>query len=169
MLFNDNESEVDNAITGELLIGGAQLTTGYLNDAEKNKSAFLTIDAILYYHSGDLCRCDETGDYYFSGRNDSQVKINGYRVEISELEYHTRMIPGINESVVLVSENKKNNQLQLNLLYSSLSELAEDAINNFLSQRVPPYMLPSRIIHIDSIPYNLNGKIDKIKLKELLE
>jgi D-alanine--poly(phosphoribitol) ligase subunit 1 len=169
ILLNNSQTETGFNTTAELLIGGSQLTSGYLNDAERNKSAFVTLNSKVYYRSGDVCQCDENGDYFFIGRNDSQVKINGFRVEISELEYHSRLIPGILECVVLASENKKNNQLQLNLLYSSENQLTYEVITGFLSQRVPPYMLPSRILFVSNIPYNVNGKIDKIKLTELLE
>jgi len=169
VLYNDTQPETGENLTAELLIGGAQLTTGYLNDNLKNKTAFLTIGSKVFYRSGDLCRQDYEGDYFFTGRNDTQVKINGFRVEISELEFQSRQIPGIDESVVIVSETKRNNQLQLNLVYTAQKLVEEEVIMNFLTGRVPPYMLPAKIMFVWSIPYNLNGKIDKLKLTELLE
>jgi acyl-coenzyme A synthetase/AMP-(fatty) acid ligase len=109
---------------------------------------------------------DEEGDYFFSGRNDTQVKINGYRVEISELEYHAGFIPGIDETVVIVTTNDRNDQQVLTLIYTAKSEINKDEIVTFLSKKIPSYMLPGKIHFVRNIPYNLNGKIDKRALAE---
>lgn len=157
-----NETEMN----AELCISGSQLTTGYLDDPEKNKTAFFTFNENVYYRSGDLCRTDHAGDYFFSGRNDTQVKINGYRIEISELEYHAADFPGIDETVVIVTSNAKNDQQVLNLVYTARSELSKDDIIGFLSKKIPAYMLPTNIYFVQNIPYNLNGKIDKKALAD---
>jgi len=150
----------------ELCISGSQLTTGYLDDPEKNKTAFFTFNKKGYYRSGDLCRTDNEGDYFFSGRNDTQVKINGYRIEISELEYHAADFPGIDETVVIVTSNEKNDQQVLNLVYTANAELNKDNIIGFLSKKIPAYMLPTNIYFVQNIPYNLNGKTDKKALAD---
>lgn len=163
-LFDGNVQVNEPDINAELCICGSQLTTGYIDDPEKNKTAFFTFIENLYYRSGDLCRIDDSGDYFFSGRNDTQVKINGYRVEISELEFHAASFPGIDEAVVIVTSNEKNNQQILNLVYTSKDELYKDEIIEFLLKKIPDYMLPVNIYPVKSIPYNLNGKIDKSAL-----
>jgi len=157
--------EADERITGfytaaELCISGSQLTPGYLHDPEKNKNAFLNHDGKIFYRTGDVCLKDEEGDYFFAGRNDSQVKINGYRVEISELEFHAAKFPDIEECVALVSVTEKSDQ-QLNMVYTSRHSLDNDTIISYLSTKIPSYMLPANIYFISSIPHNLNGKIDK--------
>ena len=153
--------------SAELCISGSQLTTGYLDDPGKNKTSFFLFDKQIYYRSGDLCRLDHEGDYFFTGRNDSQVKINGYRVEISELEYHAAEFAGIDECVVIVSENEKKDQQLLNLVYTAKSETSKDEIRAFLSIKIPSYMLPANILFVGSIPHNLNGKIDKRALAKM--
>lgn len=150
----------------ELCISGSQLTSGYIDDPGKNETAFFAIEKQVFYRSGDLCRIDKDGDYFFSGRNDSQVKINGYRVEINELEFHARNFPGIDEAVVIVTSNNKNGQQVLNLVYTSKAELNKDEIVEFLSKKIPDYMLPGNIYPVKNIPYNLNGKIDKRELTD---
>lgn len=145
----------------ELCIGGSQLTSGYVDDPEKNKIAFFSYLNQPYYRSGDLCRKDKAGDYFFSGRNDTQVKINGYRVEISELEFHAADLQGIDEAVVIVTLNDTNDHQVLNLVYTAKAELNKDEIVEFLSKKIPSYMLPGNIYFVQNIPYNLNGKIDK--------
>ncbi|MDO9253948.1 MAG: AMP-binding protein, partial [Bacteroidales bacterium] len=84
-LFEGNLPVNELETNAELCISGTQLTTGYLDDPIKNETAFFPFKKQTYYRTGDLCHKDNEGDYFFSGRNDTQVKINGYRVEISEL------------------------------------------------------------------------------------
>lgn len=166
-LFNEDSQITEKETTAELCISGSQLTTGYLQDPKKNEAAFVKHGKKTYYRSGDICFKDETGDYFFAGRNDSQVKINGYRVEISELEYHAAKIPGINECVVIVSATEKTEQQQLNLVYTALHKIDDDILT-YLATKIPAYMLPSAIYFTPGIPYNLNGKIDKRALTELI-
>jgi D-alanine--poly(phosphoribitol) ligase subunit 1 len=165
-LFDGNLPISDIETNAELCISGSQLTTGYLDDPRKNETAFFSFKKQVFYRSGDLCRIDNEGDYFFSGRNDTQVKINGYRVEISELEFHAASFPGIDEAVVIVTSNEKNNQQVLNLVFTSKTELNKDEIVDFLTKKIPGYMLPGNIYPVKSIPYNLNGKIDKRALAE---
>jgi len=167
-LFDRNMPVSSCEIAAELCIAGLQLTSGYLGDPDKNKKAFFTHKDQLYYRSGDLSRRDIDEDYFYTGRNDSQVKINGFRVEISELEYHAAKYPGIDESVVIVTENDKYDHQILNLVYTSRSEKDKADLLAFLSTKVPFYMLPSEIFLLESIPHNLNGKIDKRALTELI-
>jgi len=168
-LFEGNSPINELETNAELCISGSQLTTGYLDDPEKNKMAFFSYNQQVYYRSGDVCRLDKEEDYFFSGRNDTQVKINGYRVEISELEYHAGDFPGIIETIVIVTTNDKNDQQILNLVYTASAELNTDEIVEFLSKKIPSYMLPEHVYHVKSIPYNLNGKIDKRALAEQIE
>jgi len=165
-LFDGNLPIHNLNTNAELCISGSQLTSGYLDNPDKNKAAFFSFGGLVYYRSGDLCHVDDQGDYFFVGRNDTQVKVNGYRVEISELEYHARDFPEIDEAVVVVTTNDKNDQQVLNLIYTAKDELNKDAIIGFLSKKIPSYMLPVNIYFVESIPHNLNGKIDKRALAE---
>lgn len=167
-LFDGNLPVSATETNAELCISGSQLTTGYLDDPIKNEKAFFSFEKKVYYRSGDLCRIDTDGDYFFVGRNDTQVKINGYRVEVSELEYHAADFPGIDETVVIVTTNTKNGQQVLNLVYTANAELNKDAIVDFLSKKIPSYMMPGNIFFVQSIPHNLNGKIDKRELSDLI-
>lgn len=165
-LFDDTARISSHETNAELCISGSQLTSGYLGDPEKNKSAFFTSGARVFYRSGDLCRVDKQGDYFFVGRNDTQVKINGYRVEIGELEYHAANFRGIDEAVVIVTSNRENGKQGLSLVYTAKSVLNSDEIVKFLSRKLPVYMLPGNIYFVKSIPHNVNGKIDKKQLAE---
>jgi D-alanine--poly(phosphoribitol) ligase subunit 1 len=165
-LFDGNLPANDLDTASELYISGSQLTQGYLDDPEKNKMAFFNYNDMVYYRSGDLCIRDKQGYYFFTGRNDTQVKINGYRVEINELEYYAGDFPDIIECVVIVTTNEKSAQQQLNLAYTAKYEIVKEEIISFLATKIPSYMLPANIYSVESIPLNLNGKIDKRALAD---
>lgn len=154
---------------GELCVAGEQLTPGYWEDIEKNKRVFLDliIDGKVrrFYCTGDLCYQDEEGDLMYYGRLDSQVKIQGYRVELSEIEYQVReFLEGINAvAVVFYSEN---GNAELGITIES-SEFDTRELIAFLKSKLPSYMIPSKIVFVPSFPLNANSKVDRKLLKEL--
>src|SRR3712207_842161 len=82
MIVDDNHQPVSSGTVGELCLAGDQLTPGYWQNQEKNLTSFFHHDGRRWYLTGDLCMADEEGDIYYIGRKDSQVKIQGYRIEI---------------------------------------------------------------------------------------
>lgn len=101
----------------------------------------------------------EDGFIYCHGRNDSRVKLNGYRIEINEIENRLLAMSGINEAVVLPLMKSCGSVLRLAAF--CVTDLAPDAIKTLLTQVVPHYMVPSQIIVKDALPLNPNGKIDR--------
>ena len=95
-----------------------------------------------------------------------RLKLTGTVFEISELEYYAGEFPDINECVVIVTTNEKNDQQMLNLVYTAKSEIDKDEISSFIATRIPSYMLPANIYYVNSIPHNLNGKIYKKALAD---
>lgn len=164
-LFDENHTLPSNENNGELFIAGLQLTSGYLNNESKNISAFSVYNGTNYYHSGDICIKDSDNDFFFTGRNDSQVKIQGYRVELGEIEYHASQFPHIDEAVVIAVRHEQ--QQILHLFYTSRQILSDSDISLFLGSKLPPYMIPTRFTRVPELPYNLNGKIDKLALQQL--
>src|SRR3712207_8340594 len=82
MIVDDNHLPVGSDTVGELCLAGDQLTPGYWQNQEKNLTSFFHHDGRRWYLTGDLCMADEEGDIYYIGRKDSQVKIQGYRIEL---------------------------------------------------------------------------------------
>lgn len=154
---------------GELLISGDQVTAGYAGDLPVNKTAFVNISEdgslVRYYKTGDLCFKDDEGDIYYCGRIDNQVQIQGFRVELSEIEVHVRDRFKINNVVIPVKNKADTLELYLFLENCNL-EFSE--IRNYLTEKLPVYMIPSKSINIIEFPLNLSGKIDRIKLKSLV-
>jgi amino acid adenylation domain-containing protein len=144
---------------GELCLAGAQVTHGYWRDPAKTARAFFTRDGRRFYRTGDLCSSDGDGDVRYHGRIDHQVKVQGYRVELAEIEHHARELGGREHlAAVAVADDAGNNVIHL-----FVEKLHGDpaALASGLATRLPPYMLPARIIGIDVLPLNANGKIDR--------
>ena len=155
---------------GELCLSGYQLTKGYWKNPQKNQEAFfkLAIDGSekTFYRTGDLAFQDHEGDFIFSGRIDNQVKIQGFRVELSEIEHHAREFAKQNQIVAAAYKNKIGNQ-QIHLFVEDYSGDI-DELSNYLKMKLPQYMVPSSISTLKVFPLNVNGKVDRKALNQLL-
>ena len=148
-------------VIGEICIGGAGVANGYINNESANKKAFIKNpfgDGIIY-KSGDLGKFTYNGEIEYIGRSDFQVKLHGLRIEVSEIEQQMNNISGIENSVVLCV-----NYSYLIGLYTSNIDLSASFIKQILSNNLPTYMIPRKIVKVDSFPINNNGKIDRLSL-----
>ena len=148
----------------ELLIGGEGVANGYLNDEELTRKTFITSsDDRKIYRTGDIVHY-ENSFLKFVGRKDSQIKINGYRVEPNEIEVTTRSIPLIHDAVAIL--DRTCNKLTLFIAGPLLTD--GSYIRKHLEQKLPAYMLPSRYIFLKKVPLTHNKKVDRIRLQLFL-
>ncbi len=159
---------------GELYLSGLQLADGYLNRKEETNRAFLTNpfedrkEYGIIYATGDVVRVLPDGRYGFIGRRDSQVKIRGNRLELTEVEAVIRKIDGVSDVTAQIRKLDGNNELVVYVVSEDPdNESAANRVLSYLSGRVPEYMVPSFVIRLDSIPVNVNGKVDKRALPEV--
>ncbi|RNA61469.1 amino acid adenylation domain-containing protein [Chryseobacterium nematophagum] len=161
---------------GELYIGGAGLSRGYLNLAELTAERFLENPfqseeekSIGYngrmYKTGDLVRYLPGGELEYVGRNDFQVKIRGYRIELGEIENRLLEYEGIRQAVVLAKENSAGLKY-LAAYYVSESGLEHTDLSDYLMGVLPEYMVPSAYVHLEELPITINGKLDRRALPE---
>ncbi len=143
-----------NPIEGELCFHGNQIITKYLNNTNTDK--FIQINDLIYYKTGDLVKINKNGNYLFLGRTDNQVKINGHRVEINEIEETIRKLT---DSKFTIIPNKDENEL-IQLILFIENEKINSKIHLELKNSLPHYMVPQTIIYIDKLPLNLNNKYD---------
>jgi amino acid adenylation domain-containing protein len=156
---------------GELLIAGAQVGTGYLNRPEKTAEAFIAnpfTDDPAYsrvYRTGDIVRWGNDGNMEFVGRRDGQVKIRGFRIELTEVESVIREFPGIRDAALTARNAPAGGKM---ICAYIVSDTAVDisALEQFILERKPPYMVPAFIMQIEKIPLNVNGKVDRRALPE---
>ena len=157
---------------GQLCLGGIQLTPGYWNNEEKNREAFfyahLNGSNERFYKTGDLCLCDEEGDLLYLGRIDFQTKIQGFRVELSEIEYHAKTFleKKINVLAVAFADPIGNTEIGL-VIESKRFEIT--SLRDYIKLKIPAYMIPRQIFFLDILPLNSNGKTDRKKLEALFK
>lgn len=170
IVIDEDLNILSNGEKGELCISGDQVSPGYWNNPGKNAKSFFEKEydgkKERFYRTGDLCYCDNDEDLMMYGRLDSQAKIQGYRVELGEIEHHAREFLKGRNAVVLTFINSIGN--------AELAIFVEEKGTNtsllidYLKTKLPYYMIPVKIITEPELPLNSNGKIDKVKLKEKL-
>ncbi len=168
IIVNDANEMVKPGEKGQLCLGGVQLTPGYWLNEEKNKEAFFYIDyngaSTRFYRSGDLCLADEEGDIMYLGRVDSQIKVQGFRVELSEIEFFAKEYLKKINAVAIAFTNKINNT-EIGMVLES-EELDTKELISYMKTKMPVYMIPTQLRFVKSFPLNTNGKIDRKVLKE---
>jgi len=152
---------------GELCVYGAQVAQGYWKDSIKTESSFITLKSSQlpgrWYKTGDLVYLNDNNNYVYLGRRDNQIKINGFRVELGEIEHHIRKITNL-ESVAVIY----NNGGLYAFIQNENEKLNKEFILSKLGEVVPEYMLPKSIAFLDEMPLNINGKVDRNALKNLI-
>jgi len=148
-------------VTGELYIGGAGVARGYINDEDKTRAAFIHHPKWgKLYKTGDYGYFSEDGYIVFQGRKDDQIKINGHRVELGEIDNCLRAVPGITNAAVIDREDKNGNK-QICAYVVSEEAVSAENIKTTLSQQLPDYMIPGYITPLAALPLTANGKINK--------
>ncbi|MCK9426819.1 MAG: AMP-binding protein [Ignavibacteriaceae bacterium] len=170
IVINENKKLLPINEKGELCLSGPQVTPGYWKNEEKNNESFFTLstngEEEIFYRTGDLGLIDEEGDFLYCGRIDFQVKIQGFRVELGEIEHHVRNFTNlVNVAALPVQNNSGTTQLHL-FLENYLGDLKE--LENYLASKIPTYMVPTSMSSLPLFPLNMNGKVDRKKLNELL-
>lgn len=148
---------------GELALSGKQITNGYYQDSKKNKVAFTNIGNQIFYKTGDLAYQDKDGDFLYCGRMDYQIQIQGYRVELLEIEQLAKQYKNaVNYAVVSV-----NNALHIPVIFLFTEKLkaSEKELLQFLKDHLATYMVPSKIIVLDKFPLTSGGKVNYNALK----
>jgi amino acid adenylation domain-containing protein len=157
-------------VPGEIYIGGASLARGYLNrpdlTAEKfNADPFSKEPGARVYKTGDLGRWLPDGNIEYMGRIDDQVKIRGFRIELGEIESVLNQHSGIQQAVVLAKEDKQGTKRLAGYVVAE-GEFDKQAIQAYLSTKLPDYMVPALWVELESIPLTPNGKIDRKALPD---
>lgn len=154
---------------GTLYIRSPYLTKGYLNNYELTKKSFIQnplhnnyIDII--YNTGDQAKYLPDGNVVLLGRNDNQVKIQGVRVEIDEIEGAIKSIQGVNEAILIVRE--RVDMPEIILFIVAEDDLSHDDINVLLADKIPIVCMPKHIVFLNQMPVNVNGKVDRQYLKQ---
>ncbi|WP_163030736.1 non-ribosomal peptide synthetase, partial [Pseudomonas viridiflava] len=161
-VLDTHDRLVPQGVIGQLHIGGAGVTRGYLNLPEQQAERFIDspfVEGDRLYRSGDLVRQQADGNLEFLGRNDDQVKINGLRIEPGDIQACLIRHPGIEQAVVLVRDEQPGGQ-RLVAYYTGAPQSVE-ALRDALRKDLPDYMVPALFVHLDALPLSPNGKLDR--------
>lgn len=164
ILLTDDNRVACNGEIGEICVMGVCLSQGYYGNNEKTRCSFVqnpTNDKWieLIYRTGDLAYQDNSGNMYFAGRKDHQIKRLGHRIELGEIENTMISISGVDNACCIF--NKDN----CNIIAFYSGSIDSDSLREVINKYLPNYMVPGKIIKLDNLPFNLNGKIDRIKLR----
>ncbi|HEY1030674.1 MAG TPA: amino acid adenylation domain-containing protein [Flavipsychrobacter sp.] len=165
VIIDEAGNLASNNIKGQLCIAGKQITSGYINNQQKNTESFIALYDEQYYKTGDLCYVDEEGDIYYCGRMDYQVKVNGHRIELGEIEAMVRRLFAVNNIAILYRD--KDGIDKIFLMLEDFDEI--DDVKAALKKELPYYMLPHVISSMKTFPINNSNKIDRIALKTYIE
>jgi non-ribosomal peptide synthetase-like protein len=149
---------------GELWISGPGVARGYRNRPDLNKDKFIANQWKMgerTFRTGDLVKFKDSGDIEFLGRTDSQVKIRGYRIELEEIERVCAEVPHVKNACVIVAKDLRNADQIVTYVEPPVEE---ESVLEFCRAKMPPYMVPAKVMMVDKFPLTVSGKIDKRKL-----
>lgn len=165
VLMTEDGKQSRRGEAGEICVLGQCLSNGYYNAWENTDKVFVqnpinTKHIEMMYKTGDLAYEDENGNLIFLGRKDFQIKRLGHRIELGEIENTILAVNGIKNGCCLFDEKSSD------IIAVYVGETEEKELDIFIGGKLPSYMKPTRYIRLDSMPMNLNGKIDRVKLRQ---
>ncbi|MDQ3406132.1 MAG: AMP-binding protein, partial [Actinomycetota bacterium] len=165
-VLDDAGADAPTWVPGHLHIGGVGLAVGYWNDRERTDAAFVAHPRTgeRLYRTGDLGRYLPDGTIEFLGRADFQVKIQGFRVELGEIEHALTKHPAVSRALVTVRDHVSGRQL---VAFAVGSDVDGAELREFLGGSLPRYMVPVSVTVVDRLPLTSNGKVDRRALDAL--
>lgn len=165
-LFNALREPVPVGVTGEIFVGGAGVSLGYLNRPELNAERFVDwVDpqgrSLRLYRSGDLARWLPDGDIEYLGRSDHQVKIRGFRIETGEIESALALHPGVKACAVIPREDPSRGTELVAYVVPSGEAWSSAELRQHLAAGLPEYMVPALWVRVADLPLTANGKLDR--------
>mgnify|MGYP002508130026 CR=1 FL=1 len=171
LIINEKNKIANIDELGEIFVRGIGVAKGYYRNKDRTQSAFvqnpLHDDYIdICYKTGDIAKVNQEGNIIYVGRKDNQIKFQGHRIELGEIEAVTMCVNNVKRVCAIYVETRK--KIVLFIVLNSESEIiSEKEIYKSIKTKLPKYMLPSEIIIKDELPLNVNGKIDRVKLREV--
>ncbi|MBS7256337.1 non-ribosomal peptide synthetase [Flavobacterium branchiicola] len=170
-ILDKNLELVPEGVIGKLYLSGDGVANGYLNQPLLTETKFIDnpfVKGLKMYDTGDLAKWMPDGNLAFFGRKDHQIKLRGYRIELSEIENAVLSFStAIKQAVVAVK--KKNNEDVLVAYYTESKVVEKAGLRSYLEKQLPAYMIPSYFMKVESIPLTPNGKVDKDAFPEITD
>ena len=161
-ILDENKKILPLGVPGELYISGPGVSEGYLNNPDITKERFLKNpfdEKYMMYKTGDIVELTSNGNLKFIGRNDSQIKLHGFRIELKEIEKVILNNSNINDAIVVKKDDYSNKPILVAYVILKNKNYDIMYLNRDLKEKLPQYMIP-HIVTIDKFPLTPNGKID---------
>ncbi|WP_206536093.1 amino acid adenylation domain-containing protein [Vibrio caribbeanicus] len=165
-LFDEWLQPVPVGVKGEIYLRGAGLSKGYMNDPEQTESRFInhpSLPGTLMYRTGDFARQSENGELIFIGREDDQFKINGIRIESSEIEKALLSHPDVSQCVLKLMKGESSIDYLLAYI-TAKAPISTSTLRKYLAEILPNIMVPKDFVFLDKLPLTATGKVDKASL-----
>lgn len=167
-IFDADQRRLPDGVPGEIAMRGPQVGIGYFNAPEQTADRFRVVDGARWYLTGDLGSRDPDGTFHHLGRVDNQVKVKGNRIELEEVEAHLRRAGGT-DLVAAVAWPVRFGSAEGLVGFLAGTVQGPTEIVNAMLKSLPRYMVPTEIRVLDELPRNVNGKIDRRALFDMLE
>ncbi len=164
LLLDENDKQSDRE--GEICIRGTSVTLGYYNNPEKTSESYVqnplnTAYPEIIYRTGDIGRYNDRGELVFASRKDYQIKHMGHRIELGEIEANANNVSGLKMCGCIYDEERDK------IVLYFVGEIERGDLMLALKEKLPRYMLPNKMVKLETLPFTANGKIDRKKLKEI--
>ena len=147
---------------GELLIGGDGVTLGYLKRDDLNAEKFIDFNGQQVYRTGDLALLTDDGQIFHMGRMDNQIKFNGHRIELGEIDAAMAMQPGVRQAATVLREDRPGDKRLVGYLLVEEGFTPDTSkIRHNVGLTLPDYMVPNLIVVVDEFPHTPSGKLDR--------
>ena len=165
-VLDANLQVLPEGVPGQLAIAGPGLARGYRGDDAATRAQFVEVDSLgqRVYLTGDIGRKREDGQFEFLGRADHQVKVNGYRLELEEIEDVLRRFPNITEVALVTEGPMQQTRMAACIVPEPGSRFDANALLDWLATQIPSYKHPHRFVVLQSLPKTPSGKIDRTQL-----
>lgn len=164
LILDDDDQPLPKGVNGHLWIEGIQVGLGYVSEPELTAQSFqYGPEGEKRYRTGDIAHWRGDGNLALVGRQDSQIKLSGYRIELSEIERSLTCHPDVIQAVVLVLHES----MLVGFVQSGRDTLSSMTLSSYLEDRLPGYMVPNQILILQELPLQANGKVNRRKLKQL--
>ncbi|MCP4261672.1 MAG: amino acid adenylation domain-containing protein [Planctomycetes bacterium] len=164
-VLDEHLQPVPIGVSGEMYVGGAGVTNGYLNRHELTKEKFIEVEVFgkskQLYKTGDRARWLPNGNLEYQGRIDYQVKLRGFRIELGEIESTLSQHESVKEAVVVLYEKEDNPNLAAYVILTTPVTGAVSVLRTWLKNYLPEYMIPSSFTVLEELSLTSNGKIDR--------
>jgi D-alanine--poly(phosphoribitol) ligase subunit 1 len=174
LVDDDGQYLADDGARGEIVIAGPNVSSGYLHRADLTSARFFDLDGLRAYRTGDVGHFED-GLLFFDGRVDDQIKFNGYRIELGDVESNIRALPDVGEAVVVPVE--RHGRVESLIAFVATSAMTPDEtefqtsqrLRRALFERLPAYMVPRTLRFVERWPLTTNGKVDRRALAHLVQ